>query len=110
MGSVRLLLNEQHKAVVDAAMAVKRDRSQKMIVSAINVDVARSLVGGMLRNPEFTAGGVRYLKGTVGQVVGDLIASTFPGDNLETVRAQLENEPETFSARVQSRFRLFNVD
>jgi hypothetical protein len=110
MGSVRLLLNERHKAVVEAAMAVTRDRSQKMIVSAINVDVARSLVGGMLRNPEFAASGVRYEKGTVGQVVGDLIASAFPGENLDTVRTQLENEPETFSARIQSRFRLFGID
>lgn len=110
MGSVRLLLNERHKPVVEAAMAVKRDRSQRIIVSAINVDVARSLIGGMLRNPEFAAPGVRYEKGTVGQVVGDLIASAFPGEYLDTVRTQLENEPETFAARLQSRFRLFSVD
>ncbi|MDW8207378.1 MAG: hypothetical protein RMJ43_06040 [Chloroherpetonaceae bacterium] len=109
MGSVRLLLNERHKAVLEAATAASPDESQKMIVSAITADVGRSLITGMLRNPEFGKDGVRYERGTVGQVVGNLIALTFPGEDLDTVRAQLENEPETFAARLQSRFRLFTV-
>jgi hypothetical protein len=110
MGSVRLLLNEHQKAVVGAATAANRDLGQKLIVSAINVDVARSLLGGMLRNPDFVNAPAAFEKGTVGQVVGDLIASTFPGENLDTVRMQLENEPESFAARVQSRFKLFGVE
>jgi hypothetical protein len=107
MGSVRLLLNERHKAVIEAAKAVNRDLSQKMIVSAINADVARSLISGMLRNPEFLSAGTQYEKGTVGQVVGDLISFAFPGEDLNAVHMQLENEPETFAARLQSRLRLF---
>lgn len=109
MGSVRLLLNERNKAVVEAARSANRDLSQKMILSAINTDVARSLISGMLRNPEFISGDMRYEKGTVGQVVGDLIASTFPREDLNTVSMQLANEPETFAARLQARFRIFSV-
>jgi hypothetical protein len=107
MGSVRLLLSERHKAVVEAAKSLNRDGTQKAILSAINVDVARSLISGMLRNPEFVQGGIQFEKGTVGQVVGDLIASAFPGEDLKTVSSQLESEPETFAARLQSRFKLF---
>lgn len=107
MGSVRLLLNEGHTAVVEAATAANPSAAQKHIVSAIYSDVARSLMSGALRSPEFLAAASEFEEGTVGQVVADLIASTFQGEDFETVRNRLESEPELFAARVQERFGLF---
>jgi hypothetical protein len=109
MGSVRLFLNEHHKLVVEAAKSSPGDSTQKAIVSAINADVARSLITGMLRNADFVNSAVTHQEGTVGQVVGDLIAYAFPGENLGTLYMQLENEPETFAARLQSRFKVFGT-
>jgi len=109
MGSVRLLLNEGHTTVVEAATAANPAAAQKLIVSAIYADVARSLMSGALRNPEFLASASDFAEGTVGQVVADLIASTFQGEDLETVRNRLESEPELFAATVQERFGLFAV-
>lgn len=109
MGSVRLLLNETHRTVVEAATAANPDIAQKLVISAIYADAGRSLVSGLLRNIDFVDGRGGFEKGTVGQVVGDLIASTFPNEDLETVQKHLESEPELFAARIQARFKLFNT-
>jgi hypothetical protein len=108
MGSVRLLLNESHKAVVEAATSPTPDTTQKHIRSAIYADVARSLISGMLQNDDFV-GGATFDKGTVGQVVGDLLAHAFPGEDRPIVKKRLEREPDLFSACIQARFKQFHV-
>lgn len=108
MGSVRLLVNQAHKSVVDAATAPTPDTTQKHIRSAIYADVARSLISGMLQNEEFVAEAT-FEKGSVGQVVGDLVSMAFPGEDRVIVKKRLEREPDAFSAWIQARFRQFMV-
>jgi hypothetical protein len=108
MGSVRLLLNQAHKTVVDAATAPTPDTTQKHIRSAIYADVARSLITGMLQNEDFVAGAT-FEKGSVGQVVGDLVSMAFPGEDRAIVKKRLEREPDLFSACIQARFKQFIV-
>jgi hypothetical protein len=60
----------------------------------------------MLANDDFV-NGLKYEKGTVGRLVGDLVAMAFPTEDWSVVRQRLEDEPELFAAQLQAAFKLF---
>lgn len=107
LGSVRLLVNTRHPAVVEAVIQAAPDKAAAAVRSAIYFEVGRALVRGALLNEEFIEDHRRFTEGTTGRALSRLFMGLFPGDAPLGVKNTMHERPDHFDSVLQSRLRLF---
>lgn len=107
LGSVRLYMNATHP-VMPGLAAGARDPASVVILEALKFDIARQLLTGAFRNPEFVRDSLGYEDGTVGATLRRLCTRVlFPYESIEVVAHRATRDPARFEAELQAGLRLF---
>lgn len=109
MGAVLLLLNKDKPQLVQAALGVARgvgDEQGRLLLEAVRLDVARSLVQIALSDDDFSLER-EYETLTLGAALQNLFVGLLGEDDLHSMRMELRDQPALFSARLQSALRLW---
>jgi hypothetical protein len=110
MGSMLLLINSRNKTVADAfAYAGKPRATDKLVLSAVYADVARTLVEHALAREDFVDE-VDFDDDTLGAMLLDVFTQVFGQESIKDVRLRFQRDPSVVSTRVQSAVRIFGVE
>jgi hypothetical protein len=106
LGALRLLLNQQHKVVVDAVTARNPNEGQRAVLETIRYDVAKTLTTAALRSVDFLEGVDTFADGSVGRELARLLKSVLPEESPRTAAAILEEDPSRFDCELQASLKL----
>lgn len=110
MGSLLLLVNERNATVAEAFGRAARPRPvDKVVLSAVYADVARTLIEHALTWDEFVDG-ARFDDETLGAMLMDVFGQLFGGRTILDVRLRGQDAPSLVATEVQSAVRLFGGD
>lgn len=104
LGDVRLYVNSRHPQIATGVSDTRVETAG--IREAIRLDLAQTLIRGVLLNPSFLENPDRYAPGTIGAAVRAMIRLYFDGYTLESVQ-QLTQQPHEFSAYLQEKMKIF---
>jgi hypothetical protein len=104
LGDVRLYVNSRHPQIATAVSDIRPETAG--IREAVRLDLAQTLIRGVLLNPSFLENPDRYTPGTIGAAVRAMIRLYFDGYTLESVQ-QLTRHPHEFSALLQEKMKIF---
>jgi hypothetical protein len=107
LGDVRLYVNSRHPQIATAVSDIRPETAA--IREAVRLDLAQTLVRGVLQNPTFLENPDRYPPGTIGAAVRAMIRLYFEGYTIESVQ-QLTRQPHEFSAYMQEKMRIFTYE
>lgn len=110
MGSLLLLVNERNKTVTDAFGRAANPRpGDRLALSAVYADVARTLVEHALASEEFTDD-AEFGDETLGAMLRDLFQQVFGTRTVREVRLRGQDSPSLVATDVQAAVRLFGDD
>lgn len=104
LGDVRLYVNSRHPQIATAVSDIRPETAG--IREAVRLDLAQTLIRGVVQNPTFLENPDRYPPGTIGAAVRAMIRLYFEGYTLESVQ-QLTRQPHEFSAYLQEKMKIF---
>ncbi|MFK4089344.1 hypothetical protein ACI2LF_34850 [Kribbella sp. NPDC020789] len=110
MGAMLLLINERNQVAMAAFKNAAKPRAvDKVVLSAIYMDVARTMIEHALRSEEFsdTAG---YEDETLGATLAALVDQLFPGSSVGDLKLRMENAPAHFASEIQAAVKVFGED
>ena len=97
---VRLQINSAHPSM-------QKHESDSRLVDVLSFDIARSMLF-MIRDRDEFEDGRDFPGGSVGEVVMNLLSTTFPGASVMEIRSEMEDDPNRFETRLRSNLRLFH--
>ncbi|GEM31359.1 hypothetical protein NN3_23660 [Nocardia neocaledoniensis NBRC 108232] len=107
MGSLLLLVNEKKTLIAEALQRAGNPRLQdKMALSMLYSDVARTMVDHALRISEFDDE-ANYLEETLGATLQELFGRLFPGRSITDVRLAAQESPNLFASQLQAAVKIF---
>ncbi|WP_227980734.1 hypothetical protein [Nocardia spumae] len=107
MGAILLLVNEKNAVMTEAVQRAKSPRVQdRLAMSALYGDLARSLVNHALRDSEFDDE-IDYEDDTLGATLQELIGRLFPSRSIGDIRLLADSSPSRFDAELQAAVNLF---
>ncbi|MFD6221469.1 hypothetical protein [Nocardia asteroides] len=107
MGSLLLLVNEQKPVIAEALQKAGNPRLQdKMALSMLYADVARTMVDHALRIDDFTDDAT-YLDETLGATLQELFGRLFPGRSITDIRLAAQESPNLFASQLQAAVKIF---
>jgi len=110
MGSLLLLVNERNRTVADAFGRAGNPRpGDRLALSAVYADVARTLVEHALASEEFTDE-AEFDDETLGAMLRDLFVQMFGTRTVREVRLRSQDSPSLVATDVQAAVRLFGDD
>jgi hypothetical protein len=107
LGDVRLYVNSRHPQIAAAVSDIRPEAAG--IHEAVRLDLAQTLIRGVLHNPDFLENPDRYAPGTIGAAVRAMIRLYFDGYQLDSVRT-LTQRPHEFSAFLQEKMKIFTYE
>ncbi|WP_211226887.1 hypothetical protein [Amycolatopsis benzoatilytica] len=106
MGALLLLVNERKKVVVDALRnAAKPKPVDRVVLSTVHADVARTLVEYALHEPDFDLA-ADYGEDSMGSTLQSLIARLFAEQSVAHLRRTQQQSPATFATELQHAVRI----
>jgi hypothetical protein len=109
LGGVRLYLNLDHQVIARTVRETGDPRS-RVVIEAIQFDVARQLIRGALSQPDFVARDTPYPKESIGRIIQRLLKTRFRGERPTGLRAEMQEDPDRFDARLQHELALFGAE
>lgn len=107
MGSLLLLVNEKKTLIAEALQRAGNPRLQdKMALSMLYADVARTMVDHALRISEFDDDAT-YLDETLGATLQELFGRLFPGRTITDIRLAAQESPNLFASQLQAAVKIF---
>jgi len=107
MGALLLLVNERKQVLVDAMRSAAKPRPvDRVVLSTVHADVARTLVEYALHDQDFSLE-VDYGDETIGSTLQALIGRFFPGQSLTHLRRRQGQSPTAFATELQHAVRIF---
>jgi hypothetical protein len=107
MGALLLLVNERKQVLVDAMRNAGKPRAvDRVVLSTVHADVARTLVEYALREPDFALD-TDYGDESMGSTLQTLAARLFPGQSMNHLRRRQEQSPAAFATELQHAVRIF---
>ncbi|WP_207905554.1 hypothetical protein [Nocardia alba] len=107
MGSLLLLVNEKKTLIAEALQRAGSPRLQdKMALSMLYADVARTMVDHALRISEFDDEAM-YLDETLGATLQELFGRLFPGRSITDIRLAAQESPNLFASQLQAAVKIF---
>lgn len=104
LGGMRLLVNSGHESLPDMLRSGSSDPRAAVLRSFVTFDVARSLLGGALRNDRFVDDPESFEDGTVGRMIFELLALCWPGKPIPAMRSRINEDAALVNAEIQARF------
>lgn len=104
LGSMRLLLNADDAALVEALRTGSTSRDTAALRMFVHLDVARSLVTRALQCEAFVATPDAWDEDSVGRMLNDLIGQLWPGIPVSKLRLRMLESPAVFESELQSQF------
>ncbi|WP_229818970.1 hypothetical protein [Streptomyces lateritius] len=109
MGSLLLLVNEQNKVTAVAFENAHRPRPvDRIVLSAVYADVARSMIEHALDNQDF-AEDSDFPDGSLGATLLSLFDQLFPGQTITDVRLRRRQSSALFASDLQAAVKIFEV-
>ncbi|MEU5258437.1 hypothetical protein [Amycolatopsis sp. NPDC021455] len=107
MGALLLLVNERKRVLVDAMRNAAKPRPvDRVVLSSVHADVARTLVEHALNDQDFSLE-VDFGEETIGSTLQALVGRFFPGQSLTHLRRQQAQSPTSFATDLQHAVRIF---
>ncbi|WP_280250817.1 hypothetical protein [Nocardia abscessus] len=107
MGSLLLLVNEKKTVVTEALQRAGSPRVEdKIALSALYADVARTMVDHALRLSEFDDDS-HYVDETLGATLQELFGRLFPGRSITDIRLAAQESPNLFASELQAAVKIF---
>ncbi|MGK8512028.1 hypothetical protein ACRS5S_29740 [Nocardia asiatica] len=107
MGSLLLLVNEKKTVVTEALQRAGSPRVEdKIALSALYADVARTMVDHALRLSEFDDDS-HYLDETLGATLQELFGRLFPNRSITDIRLAAQESPNLFASELQAAVKIF---
>ncbi|MEU1550703.1 hypothetical protein [Nocardia sp. NPDC005745] len=107
MGSLLLLVNEKKTVVTEALQRASSPRIEDRIaLSALYADVARTMVDHALRLSEFDDDS-HYVDETLGATLQELFGRLFPGRSITDIRLAAQESPNLFASELQAAVKIF---
>lgn len=110
LGTVRLLINSRHAAVLKAVTSSNPDDADRAVLSGIYFETGRSLILGALAHEEYRNGSLACGEGTLGQVVDSILRLHFPSESRTALYQRATHDCEDFNAALQDRLQLFDLE
>ena len=104
MGDVCLYINSRNNRVVKAVSEMRPEDFD--LCEAIRWDVARTMIGGALANPEFIENPDEFEPGSVGSTMRNILRLYFPEESLSQLHDH-SCHPTSFEPKLQDHLRLF---
>ncbi|MEU1617801.1 hypothetical protein ABZ479_10910 [Streptomyces sp. NPDC005722] len=109
MGSLLLLVNERNAVTATAFENAGRPRPvDRIVLSAVYADTARTMVEHALGNDEFGEEG-DFPDGSLGATLLSLFDQLFPGQSITDVRLRQRQSPTLFASDLQAAVKMFKV-
>ena len=102
LGGLRLLVNSSEETLLSALRSGSADAAANVIRRFITFDVARALVHGALANDRFVADPESFDEGSIGRMLFDLLAMTWPGMPVKALVARHREDPSRLDAELQA--------
>lgn len=110
MGSLLLLINEQHKPVAEAfGNAGKPRPADRLVLSAVYADVARAMIEHALAVDDFDDE-TEYEQETLGTMLRDIFRKIFGETTVKDVRLRAKDSPAIVATTVQAAVSIFGSD
>ncbi|MFE7745010.1 hypothetical protein [Nocardia sp. NPDC057455] len=107
MGSLLLLVNEKKTVITEALQRAGSPRVEdKIALSALYADVARTMVDHALRLAEF-GDESHYIDETLGATLQELFGRLFPGRSITDIRLAAQESPNLFASELQAAVKIF---
>ncbi|MDX3190279.1 hypothetical protein PV458_17865 [Streptomyces sp. MN03-5084-2B] len=107
MGALLLVVNERKRVLVDAMRNAAKPRPvDRVVLSTVHADVARTLVEYALRDQDFNLE-FDYGDETIGSTLQALVGRFFPGQSLAHLRRRQGQSPTAFATELQHAVRIF---
>ncbi|MEV5715224.1 hypothetical protein AB0L41_15090 [Amycolatopsis mediterranei] len=107
MGALLLLVNERKRVLVDAMRNAAKPRPvDRVVLSTVHADVARTLVEYALQDQDFSLE-VDYGDETIGSTLQALIGRFFPEQSLTHLRRRQGQSSTAFATELQHAVRIF---
>jgi hypothetical protein len=107
MGSLLLLVNERSKVTTTAFANAARARPlDRVVLSSVYADLARTMIEHALRHPEFVDG-AEFPEDTLGSTLMSLFITLFPGQSITDLRLRLDQSPSLFASDIQAAVKMF---
>ncbi|MDE1668455.1 hypothetical protein [Nocardia gipuzkoensis] len=107
MGSLLLLVNEKKTVITEALQRAGSPRVEdKIALSALYADVARTMVDHALRLSEFDDDS-HYVDETLGATLQELFGRLFPGRSITDIRLAAQESPNLFASELQAAVKIF---
>ncbi|MEU8414882.1 hypothetical protein [Amycolatopsis japonica] len=107
MGALLLLVNEKNAVAVKAFQNAAAPRPiDRVILSAVYADVARTMIEHALLSPDFDHE-VDFDDESLGATLQNLINRLFPNVTIDHLRRRREQSPGLFSSEVQAAVKIF---
>ncbi|MET7283825.1 hypothetical protein ABZS29_36685 [Kribbella sp. NPDC005582] len=110
MGAMLLLVNERNTVAMSAFRNAAKPRAvDKVVLSAVYMDVARTMIEHALRSDEFSDTS-EYDDDTLGATLLSLVGQLFPGSSIADLRLRMESAPAHFASEIQAAVKVFGDD
>ncbi|WIX80837.1 hypothetical protein QRX50_08760 [Amycolatopsis carbonis] len=107
MGALLLLVNERKQVLVDALRNAAKPRAvDRVVLSTVHTDVARTLIEYALQDQDFSLE-ADYGEESIGSTLQALVARFFPGQSVTHLRRTRDQSPTTFATELQHAVRIF---
>ncbi|MFB8175163.1 hypothetical protein ACFC8N_03670 [Streptomyces sp. NPDC055966] len=109
MGALLLLVNERNTVTATAFQNAAKPRPvDRIVLSAVYADAARTMIEHALANDEF-AEDADFPDGSLGATLLSLFDQLFPGQLITDVRLRQRQSPALFASDLQAAVRIFEV-
>lgn len=109
MGSVLLLVNEQNVVTATAFQNAAKPRPiDRVVLSAVYADAARTMIEHALAHDEFTED-ADFPEGSLGATLLSLFDQLFPDQSITDVRLRHRQSPALFASDLQAAVKIFEV-
>ncbi|MDH3036654.1 hypothetical protein ACWEQ5_09695 [Streptomyces griseoincarnatus] len=109
MGSLLLLVNERNSATASAFQkASKPGPVDRIVLSAVYADAARTMVEHALNQDDFTED-TDFAEGSLGATLLNLVEQLFPGQSITDIRLRRQQSPALFASDLQAAVKIFKV-
>lgn len=102
LGGLRLLINASDSRIVEAVRSGSDRQGAALIRSFLRFDVARALVTGALTSHQFQDSLEVWSEESVGRMISDLIARTWPSVSVPKLAERLRTHPARLDAELQA--------
>ena len=107
LADLRLLINSSNETLVAALRTGASDPGSASVRQFVMFDVARTLVHGALNDEDFVAHPDEFDEATIGRMLSELLALSWPGVPVASLAARLREQPQRLNAELQAALGLF---